>query len=38
MAFIASGQVILSGEPQALIERLEGQMRQTVVPREALPR
>ncbi|MCF7983267.1 MAG: ABC transporter ATP-binding protein [Thiohalocapsa sp.] len=38
MAIIASGQVILSGEPQALIERLEGQVWQTLVPREALPR
>lgn len=37
MAIIAAGQVILSGEPQTLIERLEGRVWQTVVPREALP-
>jgi ABC-type multidrug transport system ATPase subunit len=37
MAIIAAGQVILSGEPQALVDRLQGRVWQATVAREALP-
>jgi ABC-type multidrug transport system ATPase subunit len=37
MAIIAAGQVILAGEPQALIDRLQGQVWQATVARDQLP-